>query len=426
MKILFICAVFPPEPEPAGVMASQLATNLFLDGHNVTMIVPVPNRPHGVVYPGYKRQIRTCSVAREGYAVVRCANWLIGERRRNIDRLLENITFGLTSMWAMWREGRPDVMIIESWPFFATSACIALACFRRVPYVYYVQDVYPEAAEEAGMLSPVGIISRLLRKWDRRLCEKSAKIITITRAQRDILMKNRGLSEKDFAIVSNWVDEEQFPEWRGQPLWRTSQGISEKTFVAMFAGTLGHVSGAEILVSVAALLRGKEDILILTIGEGIRKQAMQSEVARLGLANIRLLPFQPAERVPEVQASSDLALLTMHERASNSSVPSKLITYFAASRPVICAANTASAVAQAVTEAGAGLVVPPGNAEAIARAIVELKQAPEVLAEMGRNARRYFLDHFTLHQAYKSLHDILHEIHGPDSRGCSRSKLAEQ
>src|ERR1039458_8908584 len=153
MKITFICGVFPPEPEPAGVMAHQLATRLAHDGHAVTMIVSFPNRPAGIIYPGYRNRLFSRTVTNEGYALIRCAKWLIGKQRRYVNRILENISFGLSSTWAAWREGGPDVIIIESWPLFATQLAASLASWWNVPYLYYVEDVYPEAAEQAGILN---------------------------------------------------------------------------------------------------------------------------------------------------------------------------------------------------------------------------------------------------------------------------------
>lgn len=408
MKIMFICAIFPPEPAPAGIMARKLAARLVQAGHTVTMIVPFPNRPGGVLYPGFRRRMISRTVSEEGYTVVRCANWLIGARRRPLDRILENITFGMSSTWAGLREGRPDLMIVETWPLFAMSFSWLLARTWRVPYFYYVQDVYPEAAEESRMLRAGGWISRLLRRWDRVLCRHSATVITISEAMRDLLADNRKLSGECFSVLPNWVDESLFPEWQGQGTWRASQGIPQDAFVAVFAGTLGHVSGADVLIDVADVLKTDPKILLVAIGEGVRKQFMQDEAGRRRLENIRLLPFQPPEQVPEVQASCEVALLTMQQNTSNTSVPSKLITYLAAARPVVCAARSDSAVARTVREANAGLVVPPGNARAIADAILTLKSDPSAAREMGRNGRQYFEEHFTLNRAFETFSRILH------------------
>lgn len=408
MKITFICAVFPPEPAPAGVMAQQLARLLVQAGHSVTMVVPFPNRPDGKVYPGFGRRLLSRTVSEEGYTIVHCANWLIGTRRRMIDRLLENITFGISSTWAALREERPDLMIVETWPLFAMSFSWLLARGWKIRYLYYVQDAYPEAAEESGVIAAGGVLSWLLRKWDRVLCRNSASVITISEAMRDLLVTNRQLSPDCFTVLHNWVDDSMFQRLDGNGTWRTLKGIPEGSFVAAFAGTLGHVSGAEVLVDVADLLRGEQGILLLAIGEGIRKQFMVEEAADRKLDNIRFLPFQAPEHVPEVQAACNVALLTMQPNASNTSVPSKLITYLAASRPVICAARSDSAVARTVVDAKAGLVVPPGDARAIADAILTLRNDPSAAIHMGRNGRQYFNEHFTMGRAFETFSRILH------------------
>jgi colanic acid biosynthesis glycosyl transferase WcaI len=412
MKITFICAVFPPEPAPAGVMAHQLATRLAQEGHSVTMVVPLPNRPEGIIYLGYKKRFRNRTVTSEGFALVHCANWLVGKRRRHVNRILENITFGISSAWATWKEGRPDVIIIETWPLFAAQFAASLANWWRVPYLYYVKDVYPEAAEGAGIVAPGGALARLCRLWDRYLCSHSVNVVVISETMRDLLSANRQLPQEHFTVIPDWIDESKFPVWHGESAWRHSQGIRNDVFVAMFAGTLGHVSGVDVLVEVASLLQ-EENLLLLCIGEGVQKPAMLNEASRQRLNNIRFLPFQPSESVPEVQASCDVALLTMHPDSSDSSVPSKLISYLAASRPVICAANAESAVARTVLDAAAGIVVCPGDAQAIANAILRLKSEPEAALQMGRNARRYFERHYTLARAYRQFSDLIREVDIP-------------
>ena len=415
MKIIFICAVFPPEPAPAGIMAHQLATRLAREGHDVTMIVPFPNRPDGVLYPGFQRRLRARTVTREGYTLVRCANWLLGKQRKNLNRILENVTFGLSSAWAASREGCPDIMITETWPLFATLFCTSLARLWRIPYWYYVKDVYPEAAEGVGIINANGLIARAFRLWDRYLCQHSAHVIVISETMRDLLAANRKLPLECLTVIPNWLDEATFGVWQGDSAWGSEQGIPSHVFVALFGGTLGHVSGVEVLVDVARIMKSDTGVMLLCIGEGSRKVAMVNEASRLGLTNIRFLPFQPVERVPEVQASCNVAVLTMHPDSSDSSVPSKLITYLAASLPVICAAKAESAVARTVRDAGAGIVVSPGDPQAIADAILRLKCQPETAQRMSRNARLYFEKHYTLERAYSQFSSLLQK-----KEGCKR------
>jgi colanic acid biosynthesis glycosyl transferase WcaI len=421
MKITFICGVFPPEPAPSGVMATQLGKRLADDGHDVTIITGFPNRPAGILYPDYRMKLWSKIRTAEGYTVIRCASWFIGKKRRVLRRILENISFGISSACAVWLTGRPDVLIIESWPFFATQIPASLATFWATPFLYYVKDVYPESAEVAGILSADGILSRLLRIWDRHLCRRSYRVVVISNSMRDLLVAGRNLPLDRFVVIPDWLDTASFPVWRGNNAWRISNGIDPSSCLALFAGTLGHISGADVLVKVAQLLR-QENAVIVCVGDGVLKQSMTIEADRLCLENIRFLPFQPGERVPEIQGAADVALLTMRPNASDASVPSKLISYFAAAKAVICAANPNSAVAHAVSEANAGVVVPPGDPRAIADAVLRLARCPDLAREFGQNGRSYFERHYTLDRAHIQFREILVELEDRTSLAQRASK----
>jgi colanic acid biosynthesis glycosyl transferase WcaI len=401
--------VFPPEPEPAGVMAHQLASRLGRDGHRVTVIAPFPNRPGGRLYGGFRRRLLTIEGDKGGYTLVRCANWLVGEGRRSVNRLLENLTFGLSASWAVWREPRPDVILIETWPLVGVQLPALLARLLRIPWCYYIKDVYPEAAEETGLIGRNGPVARSCRFWDRCLCLSSAKVIVISESMRDLMARSRNLSNDLFAVIPDWIDPSGFVPQLIDNAWRQEQNIPKDTFVAMFGGTLGQVSGVEVLVEVARLLRDKPNLLILCIGEGVRKRQMIERCRSLGLENIRLLPFQPRERLAEVQGAANTTILTVRPGYSDASVPSKLISYFAAGRPVICAAQGGTSVARIVSEAGAGIGTPPGDPTALARTIVDLAADSARAEEMGRAARKYFEQHFTLDRAYAQFSAVLNE-----------------
>jgi colanic acid biosynthesis glycosyl transferase WcaI len=137
---------------------------------------------------------------------------------------------------------------------------------------------------------------------------------------------------------------------------------------------------------------------------------MIDQARELGLQNIRFLPFQPRERVPEVQGAANVTLLTMQPGYSDASVPSKLISYMAAGRAVICAAPAHTAVAEIVSESGAGFVTEPGNPGALAQAICYLAEHPAETASMGREARSYFEQHFTLNRAYEQFSKLLTDV----------------
>jgi colanic acid biosynthesis glycosyl transferase WcaI len=406
LRILFICSVCVPEPEPSGVMALLLAQRLNAAGHNVTLIAPFPNRPGGTVYKGYRRKAWMRNII-EGVPVIRVPHWLIGSARHPLNRLFENISFGAAAAMAVLFTRRADVVIVETWPLFAVQFCRMAAALRGIPWIYYIKDVYPEAAEAAGIIVRCGRIAEWLRRWDSGLCRASSQVVVISEGMRALIEQNREFDSSRITVIEDWIDETQYPQFPHDNTWRREKAIPPHTFVALFAGNIGLVSGADILIEVATLLRSRQDILILCVGQGMLKAKMIADAQALGLTNIRFEPFQERSRVPEVQCASSATVLTMQKDVTTSSVPSKLISYLAAGRPVVCAAPEGTDAAEIVRAGRAGIVVEPGNARAIADAIVRLADKPAEAAFMGKNARAQFMARFTVSQRIDQFQELL-------------------
>ncbi len=407
MRIAFVVAVYPPEPEPSSVMAAELARAWVAAGHDVTVVCPVPNRPRGVVYAGFER--RPWHVADEGgVRVVRVASWLIGEQRRGRDRVLENASFGLASAAALLAEVRPDVALVESWPVLAYLPLLAVARARGIPVVNYVKDVYPEAAVAAGVLPAGSRTARALARLDALICRSAARNVVISERQRDLLVQTRGLEPERCVIIPDWVDLAAIRPFEGPSSFRAEIGVPEGAFVGMFAGTMGLASGCDVLVDVAERLKGDPRIRLVCVGQGMLQAKMAEAKAARGLDNLVLLPFQPRERVSEVQSSADVMLLTSSPAMGASSVPSKLITYLAVGKPVICGVAQASDIADLVRGADVGQVVPAGDAPALAAALVALADSPrEVREALGRRARQVAVERHSLASAVERFGALL-------------------
>src|SRR5260221_380759 len=107
------------------------------------------------------------------------------------------------------------------------------------------------------------------------------------------------------AVIGNWIDADEIRPMRAGNVWRQEHGIPAQVFLATFAGSLGMVSGADVLVRVAEHLRHRRDIFLVCVGEGVLKDKMAEETARLGLTNLRFLPFQPRNRISQMQSAAD-------------------------------------------------------------------------------------------------------------------------
>jgi colanic acid biosynthesis glycosyl transferase WcaI len=163
--------------------------------------------------------------------------------------------------------------------------------------------------------------------------------------------------------------------------------------VALYAGTIGLVSGAEVIIDAAVKLGPASGVRILFVGEGQLLPKLEQRARDLGLGNVAFLPFQPRELLNDVQSAADVSLVTLLPGHGRTSMPSKVLGYLAAGRPVVAAVDTDSETARFLRRAGAGIVVPPGDPPALADAIVALRDDPERRRAMGRAGRVYLERH---------------------------------
>jgi colanic acid biosynthesis glycosyl transferase WcaI len=149
------------------------------------------------------------------------------------------------------------------------------------------------------------------------------------------------------------------------------------------------------------------------VGQGPLKPRMEEEIRRRGLRNLILLPFQSREKVPDMQSAADVMLLTTSAQIGSTSVPSKLITYLAVARPVICAVPALTDVATLVRERELGLVVPPEDPTALADAITSMSALPHAdLVAAGRRARAAALERHSFESAVARFDQLFTDVAG--------------
>jgi colanic acid biosynthesis glycosyl transferase WcaI len=411
MNILFVCPVFPPEIVPSAVMLGQLTRHLSLTGHKVTMITCFPSLPGGRIFKGYKR--RFWKITETGtLRLIRCFSFTIGSKRKRLWRALSHLSFGLIAALRLLFEKKPDVIVTDMVPVISSPFIVFLAKFLRIPVVNYIQDLFPEAVESAGMIPHQGVAARIALALDALTCKAADANIVISESFRKALLSSRGVPDNKIFTLHNWIDGSEIRPTNRLNQWRAQAGIPHDRFIAMFAGTLGIVSGAEVLVDVALELNASKvhDVLIICIGEGVLKETMIRRSESLGLDNIWFLPFQPGAALSEVQSTADVFLLTMDKSQANSSVPSKLVTYLAIGRPVVCATDKDSAVAETVARANCGHVVPPGDAKAIAAKIVYLKKNNRERSYLGTCGRSFFEEYYDMPAAMKKFDVLLSRL----------------
>ena len=404
MRILLVSHYFPPETGAPQARLSALARTWAADGDAVTVLTGMPNHPTGVLPPEYRGAIRRRERA-DGYRIVR--TWLYATPNEGIVRkTMGHLSFMASSVLLGWRvTGRADVVVVSSPTFFSIASAWLLARLKRARLVVEVRDLWPAIFVDLGVLTNRRII-RLLERMELAAYAAADVVIVVSDGFRANLIA-RGVPAEKVHTIRNGVVAESFPAGsRPDPEIRARLGAGGGECLVLYAGTHGISQG---LPDVVAAARQLEDapVRMAFVGEGADKARLTQRVAELGVSNITLLPGVPHDQMPALLAAADICLVPLRDLPLFATfIPSKMFEYLAAGRPVIGAVTGESA--QILTEAGA-VVVPPGDASALATAVRALAADPARREAMGLRGRSYverFFDRTELARQYRKIIDL--------------------
>lgn len=407
MNVGVVSCVYPPEPVVSSRTSADVASSLQEHGHRVTVICPFPSRPDGRIHDGFVRRWRERTT---GERIETIRTWsIISKKSTLFSRLIENLSFGLSSAAALLRTRKLDAVYLNSWPVFATGLVVLIANWKHIPYVLSVQDVYPESLLVQNRLGG-RLVAPLLRSIDQRIAKRATAVIVLSEAFASIYRDDRGVAPERIHIIPNWTSDTGQESRDAAATYRRARGIADDDFLVVYGGNVGVAAGVEQLVRAFALI-DEPGIHLLIAGGGARAEACETLARQLAPARVHFHhPWQDDE-TQRVLAAADLLALPTAGAQSRISVPSKLIGYLLAERPILAAVEDDSETARIIRSADAGWLIEPENPRQWATAVVAAAQTPESRRrEMGERGRRYAQDHFTREQAVNRILHILENM----------------
>lgn len=412
MNVLITTQVFPPEIHPTAVMVQQLARYLARRGHDVTVACGHPHHPTGRLPSGWSRRL----LAREksdGVRVLR--GWhAISPSRSIAVRAAVFVSQALGTTAAALGAPAPDVVVNYGPPFVGPLLSAGIAKAHGAPLLSVIYDIYPDVVIGSGKLRN-GFAIAAARRAERAQYRVSDRILVLSEGFRRRLQA-KGVSPAKVVTVPVWLETDEITPRSRDNAWRRRHGIDAEVKVVLYAGTIGLVSGARVVLEAAERLRARRDVLFLFVGEGQVKDELERTARASGLPNVRFLPFQPRGELCDVQASADVSLVTLAPGRGETSVPSKVIGYMAAGRPVVASVDLDCDTAEVIRSARCGVVVPPGDAAALAKALDSLIADEAERNVMSERARRAFEDRFAADAALRAYAEIL-EVLGRERAG---------
>lgn len=364
------------DPERGSAAQSGvIARSLQEHGHAVEVVTGFPNYPTGEIYDGYALKLYQRE-HRNGVRVHRGPLYPSHDANA-VRRSLNYLSFAIGATGVAVRHlAAVDVCLVHATPATAALPAMVLRLLRGTPYVVHVHDLWPDSVLSSGFLR--GWQSRLVARVLHGYCDamyRAAAAVAVTSPGMAAKIEGRGVPREKIHFIPNWADEDVFRPTVIDPVVRAEFGLTSAVTV-MYAGNLGEYQDLGAVIEAAGILRERSEIEFVFVGDGVERQNLQDRAAALQLTNVTFLGARAFAQMPQLLALGDVQLVTLRDLdIFTTTLPSKLVATLASGRPIL--GGLTGDAADLVRESGAGEVVPPGDPQALAAAVVRFAELDE-------------------------------------------------
>lgn len=399
MKILRLRAYYDPE-KTAGSHLDHDLCRAFMD-NDIQYVSYTPYPTRGITREEWKLyKKRRKEILYNGYVIINRFS-MFREGKKPIQRAIRYAACTVKEYFLGIKETDIDLVYSSSTPPTQgmLSALVAKRLSqkigKRVPFVYNLQDIFPDSLVNAKMTKQGSLIWKIGRKIEDYTYRAADKIIVISEDFKRNIME-KGVPEDKIVVIPNWVDTQKvFPVERKNNVIFDRYNLDRNHFYVCYSGNIGHSQNMRMLLNVAKELRiSFPDIVFMIIGEGATKTEMEEVIRDERIDNVIILPFQPYEDISHVFSLGDVGLIISKPGIGGSSIPSKAWGIMAAERPVLCSFDDSSALSRLIKNVGCGIAVPAEDGtDNMKKAIIALYNEREKNDELGALGRKYVTEY---------------------------------
>lgn len=392
MRILVLHQYFLGKNDPGGSRFNQFVKYWEEQGHEITVVAGTVHYATGQKEDKYKGKW----VVKEDYSPnVKVVRTFVSESYNTsfIGRLWGYFSFTVSSLWAiLFHVKKHDVLIVTSPPLFVGITGILTKWFKRTPMVFEVRDLWPESAIDTGVLSNKLIIN--MAYFVEKTSYKFAnKINVLTPAFKRKLIEDKNIAEQKIMFIPNGADLDIFQPGPKDNWVREKYGLEDK-FIVTYMGAHGVANHLESLLDVAKEFEQEENVVIMLIGDGMRKKDLIQKVKKENISNILFVDSQPKHTIPDFCNASDICTAVLKKVETFKTVyPNKVFDYMSCERPILLGID--GVARELVEESKSGYYVDPENSKEFAAKIRNLKEDSELARQMGESGLKFVTENFS-------------------------------
>lgn len=404
MKLLLLPAYFFPE-QVSDTPLDDARYQAFADaGIEMSLYTPVPTRNVDDVDKKRYSQLRE-EMMYDGMMHVHRFS-MMDEGKNPVGRAFRYFLCTIIQLWYGLREKNVDLIFIISTPPIQGLLGAFLKKIKHIPFIYNLQDIFPDSLVSAGLAKKGGLLWRVGRIVENITYRNADKIIVISDDFKQNIMA-KGVQKEKIEIINNWVDENAIQPIndKDNPLFEEI-GVFNNKFRVVYAGNLGNAQNLKLVVQAAESLKDREDIEFLIFGKGGQEDDLRKTIVTKGLTNIRLLPLQPYERASFVYSLGNVCLVSCKAGFGGSALPSKTWSILSAGRPVIASFDEGE-LKDIIEENNMGVFTKADDVDDFVKGILSLYCNPQRCKEMGRNGREFILANLSREVGTRKYVDII-------------------
>jgi glycosyltransferase involved in cell wall biosynthesis len=400
MNVLIIAQYFPPDLGGSATRAYNVAKGLTINGCNVTVVSAFPHYPHGNIPPEYRwkpfkvewigkiRVIRTFILPLKSEGLSR--------------RILLFTCFIFTSLFAIPLVGKVDVIWAANPDVVAMFPALAYGLIKRRPATTNVDDLAIEDLYDLNLIKRSSVSASIIELLAKFLYNKMKAITPISRGYVGSLIEKYGVDEKRIHVVYGGVDLNIF-----KPKSSEQNNPKKDEFIVLYSGAFSIAYDFNQVLNAAKILEEKDDkVKFILQGKGELVNQIRFNIKKFGLRNVVVIDkLLSREEVAELLNKADVLIQPLGDYGKpHMGISTKLYEYQAVGKPIICC--SAGQPAKYVEETKSGIVVKPGDYEALANAILYLKNNLEYAKKLGNSGRKYVKNNLSIEEVGKRMKTV--------------------